>query len=97
MVDQLLRSTASVSNNIVEGNAHQSTREFIRFLGYSVTSAWEAEGQLQQAVDLGMIRAVEYARLQTQVIDVRRMLYGLIKKLKDKPPNDDGSKPPDKS
>jgi four helix bundle protein len=44
--DQLLRSAMSIGDSIVEGNAHKSTKEFVRYLGYSLASAWEAEGKL---------------------------------------------------
>jgi four helix bundle protein len=79
--DQLLRSAMSIGDNIVEGNAHKSANEFVRYLGYSLASAWEAEGQLQRALDFGVIKDTEFSRLQEQVIDIRRMLYGLIRKL----------------
>jgi four helix bundle protein len=71
----------SIGDSIVEGNAHKSTKEFVRYLGYSLASAWEAEGQLQRAFDFELIKASEFSRLQEQVIDIRRMLYGLIRKL----------------
>jgi four helix bundle protein len=79
--DQLLRSAMSIGDNIIEGNAHKSTKEFVRFLGYSLSSAWEAEGQLQRAIDFNLIKQSEFSLLQEQVIDIRRMLYGLIRKL----------------
>jgi four helix bundle protein len=103
--DQLLRSAMSIGDNIVEGNAHKSTKEFVRFLGYALSSAWEAEGQLQRAIDFNLIRQSEFSLLQEQVIDIRRMLYGLIRKLngpgsnpnagEDHPTSDDSRETPD--
>jgi len=84
----------SIEDNIIEGNGHQSPKEFARFLGYSLASAWEAEGQLERAVDFRLIKPSEFGRLQPQVIDIRRMLFGFIRKLngdkdedRDEPPS----------
>ncbi len=53
LCDQFLRAAMSVPTNIVEGNAHTSPRERARFLGYALASAWEVEGHVQLASDLG--------------------------------------------
>ena len=79
--DQLARAAMSVHNNIVEGSAHQSPREFARYLGYAVASVSEAEGELQMARDLGMINEADFRRLLGQIVDVRKMLHGLIKRI----------------
>ena len=80
--DQLLRAAASVPSNIIEGVSHESRREFARFLRYSVASASEVEGHAQLAFDLGMISETDFRSLQGMVIDVRKMLYGLLKRVK---------------
>ena len=72
----------SVPINIVEGNAHTSPRERARFLGYALASAWEVEGHVQLASDLGMITSKDYEMFLERVINVRRMLYGLLKKVR---------------
>ena len=86
--DQLARSSMSVHNNIVEGSAHQSPREFVRFLGYALASVTEAEGELQLPRDLGMINEADFTRLLGQIVDVRKMLHGLIKRISED--EDDG-------
>jgi four helix bundle protein len=80
--DQLLRAAASVASNIIEGVSHESRREFARFLRYSVASASEVEGHAQLAFDLGMMSEADFKSLQGMVIDVRKMLYGLLKRVK---------------
>ena len=80
----------SVHNNIVEGSAHRSPREFARFLGYALSSASEAEGELQLAHDRGRITQADFARLLIQIVDVRKMLHGLIKRI-----NGEGDYDPD--
>src|SRR6478672_7137075 len=80
--DQFLRAAMSVPINIVEGNAHTSPRERARFLGYALASAWEVEGHVQLASDLGMITSKDYEMFLERVINVRRMLYDLLKKVR---------------
>ena len=79
--DQLTRAAISVPTNIVEGSAHESPREFIRFLRYALASVTEVEGHVRLAADLGMLTEQDITALLTQVEDVRKMLYGLLKKL----------------
>lgn len=79
--DQLARAAMSVPTNIVEGSAHDSPREFARFLRYALASTSEVEGHLQLAHDLGMIKEAELSTLLGRVVDVRMMLHGLLKKL----------------
>ncbi len=78
--DQLIRATMSVPINIVEGNAHRSPRERARFFGYALASLWEVEGHLQLSSDLEMMSKKDYETLLGETINVRRMLYGLLKK-----------------
>lgn len=79
--DQVLRAAMSVPTNIVEGSAHASPREFARFLRYSLASVSEVEGHVQLAHDLGMIKEPDLVILLGRIVDVRKMLYGLLKKL----------------
>lgn len=81
LCDQLIRAAMSVPTNIVEGSAHESPREFARFLQYALASATEVEGHIQLARDVGMMTQNDYDALLTRVVDVRKMLYGLLKKL----------------
>jgi four helix bundle protein len=81
LCDQVLRASMSVPTNIVEGSAHTSPREFARFLRYSLASVSEVEGHVQLARDLGMIKEPDLVTLLSGVVDVRKMLHGLLKKL----------------
>jgi four helix bundle protein len=81
LCDPLIRAAMSVPTNIVEGSAHQSPREFARFLQYGLASATEVEGHIQLARDVGMMTEHDYDALLSRVVDVRKMLYGLLKKL----------------
>lgn len=54
--DQIIRAAGSIRNNIVEGSS-ASNCEFARFLSHSIRSADEVEEELQELVDVGLLRA----------------------------------------
>ena len=80
--DQLMRAAMSVPTNIVEGSAHASPREFARYLTYAIASASELEGHVQLARDLKLMTEQDFTGLLTLIVDVRKMLHGLIKRLR---------------
>ena len=80
--NQIVRAAMSVPANIVEGRAHNSEKEFSRFISYAIGSAAEVEYHLLVARDIGAINEMDYLRVSTQLSEVRRMLYGLSKRLK---------------
>jgi len=49
--NQIWAAAGSVMDNIAEGFDDGSTREFIRFLGYSQRSSSEVQSQLYRALD----------------------------------------------
>ncbi len=71
----------SIPANILEGSASPTGREFSRFLGIALKSSTELEYHLIAARDFGLVRDAESVTLITQVIEVRKMLYGLIRHL----------------
>jgi len=71
----------SVSANIVEGREQQTDREFARFLGYALASASELEHHFIVARDLRAITGTDFASALGQIIDVRKMVHGLLAKL----------------
>ena len=80
---QMIRAAMSVSANIVEGREQKSEREFARFLGYALASTSELEHHLLIGRDLRVISDADFSSTLGQVIDVRKMLHGLITKLSD--------------
>lgn len=79
---QMRRAAESIATNIVEGSARQSQREFARFLQICVGSSSELEYQLKLAHDYGAMDLATWQRLSAQTIEVRRMVIGLIRKIK---------------
>ena len=85
----------SVPTNIVEGCGQQSAREFSRFLRIALNSTSELEYHLLAARDLGAVRASDSLTLISQVIEVRKMLYGLLRYLTSR--SEDRSEVPQKA
>ena len=73
---QMRRSAISIPSNIAEGAARNSKKEFKPFLYISLGSAAEIETQLEIAEGLGYIS--DGKTLQTNIIEIRKMLMGLI-------------------
>ena len=79
---QARRAAASVSANIVEGCGGPSQAELGRYLGMSLRSATELEYHLIFAHDVGLLPKTRYERLVASTHEVKRMITGLIKKIK---------------
>ena len=80
--DQILRAAISIASNIAEGSGRGSNPDFVRFLWNSMGSCNELESQLLLGCDLKFIPGELHSTLAEQVVEVRRMLTGLIEKLK---------------
>jgi four helix bundle protein len=79
---QVIRAAMSIPANIAEGRGRQSDREQIRFLKISIGSCYELEAHLIMSRDVGFIRASDANNLIGQLEEVRKMLFGLIKYLR---------------
>ena len=83
-IDQLRRASISVSSNIAEGYERQSNKEFVRFLYIARGSSGEIRSLLFTAKDLNYIDEFNFNLLLTNVLEISKMLYGLIKYLEKK-------------
>ena len=81
LANQLRRAAESVPANIVEGAAARSDREFRRFLNMAMSSAHETDYHLLRAHDTALLGELSYTQLTTRLLEVRRMLGGLIKRV----------------
>jgi four helix bundle protein len=79
---QLARAGMSIPANIAEGRRQESEREFMRFLRYSLNSASELEYHVMVARDIGALTEPESQSLLNELIEVRKMLYGLLHAIK---------------
>jgi four helix bundle protein len=85
LVSQLRRAALSISANIAEGCGRESNKELARFLQISIGSASEVENHLQFCVDAVLIPRAEFDRAQSEVVEIRRMLIGLLQKVRASP------------
>lgn len=79
--NQVNRAAMSIPTNIVEGRGQKSGADFARFLGYSLNSSSELEYHLIVARDIKVIAETDFRALRDQIVDVRKMLYGLSKRV----------------
>jgi len=78
---QTIRAAMSVPANIVESRGHLTRPEACRYLRISLNSATELEYHLLTALELKAISRDQCSTLTSQLVEVRRMLYGLIRSL----------------
>ena len=82
LTSQIRRASASIPANIAEGCGRNTVAELARYLNISMGSASELEYHLLLTHDLKYFSSDDYQRLTNQTAEVKRMLTGLIKKLR---------------
>ena len=78
----------SIGANLAEGCCRHSDKDFARFVDMSVGSASEVEYFLLLGHDLGYMPDDDYQKLSENVQEVKRMLAGLNRRLRNTPPAD---------
>ncbi len=84
--DQIWRAAGSVMDNIAEGFDDGSTREFIKFLGYSQRSCSEVQSQLYRALDCNYISRQQFDNCYKIASDCRKQIKGFRKYLRNYDP-----------
>ncbi|HMJ17116.1 MAG TPA: four helix bundle protein [Gemmatimonadaceae bacterium] len=84
--NQLFRSASSIPANIAEGRRQTSEKEFRRFLRIALNSSSELEYHLILARDTKVILESDFVNLVAQTITVRKMLYALIRCIREADP-----------
>ena len=82
LTSQIRRAASSVPANIAEGCGRDSDADFARFLHIAMGSASELEYHLLLSRDLGHLPADNYLGLNEETTQVKRMLAGLLRRLK---------------
>ena len=80
--DQIRRAAVSIPANIAEGCGRGTDVDFARFLQMAMGSASELEYELLLAHDLNYLNDQDHAVIEPKVQEVKRMLAGLLTKLK---------------
>jgi four helix bundle protein len=81
LTNQIRRAGVSITANLAEGRGRGTDADFVRFLFMAMGSACELESHLELAKDLTFLSAADYRSALDQLIEVKRMLAGLIAKL----------------
>ncbi|HEX7940042.1 MAG TPA: four helix bundle protein, partial [Gemmatimonadaceae bacterium] len=80
---QATRAAQSIPTNVAEGCGKDSRAELARFADIAIGSGTELEYHLLLARDLGQLGRRDYDRLAANTVEVRRMLFGLRKAIKE--------------
>ena len=83
LASQIRRAARSIPANIAEGCSRRSNRELATFLQIAIASASELEDHIQFARDVDLLSPNEAGPLGDRTVEVRRMLYGLLKRVQD--------------
>src|SRR5258706_1892386 len=78
---QMINAAFSVPTNIVESRGQATRREECRYLRMAINSSTELEYHLLTALELKAITKHQCLTLTSQLVEVRKMLYGLIRSL----------------
>jgi len=81
LVNQIRRASISIISNIAEGFERNGDREFIQFLTIAKGSCGEVRAQLYIALDQNYIDEKQFIFITGKLIEISRMLSGLMKYL----------------
>ena len=81
LVSQMRRAAISVPSNIAEGQARNTTGEFVQFLSHAEGSAAELDTQLRLSTDLGYCVSADLSEVFRLLTDVQKMLKRLRQSL----------------
>jgi four helix bundle protein len=81
LVSQLRRASSSIASNIAEGCGRGTDPDFRRMLQIANGSTSETDYQITLSRDLGYIDKAKADVLESQIVEIKRMLGGLINKL----------------
>jgi four helix bundle protein len=81
LVSQMRRAAVSIPSNIAEGQARNTTGEFIQFLSHAEGSVAELDTQLILSNDLGFSSPEQVRIARGLILELRKMLSALRIKL----------------
>ncbi len=85
LIPQLRRCAISITSNIAEGFSRKGKKEKIQFYSMSLGSLTELQNQLIIAKDLGYITNETYGEQSAIILEIHKMLNGLIKSAQARP------------
>ena len=95
LTSQIRRASVSIPTNIAEGCGRSSNPDFARFLGMSMGSASEVEYQIVPARDLGFFSHECAESLESDLLEIKRMLNVLMQRVQNNSQGNSGLKTKD--
>lgn len=80
--DQIRRASVSIVSNIAEGYEGDGDKEFLQFLFVAKGSCGEVRAQLYLAHDRRYLTDEEFCELSQKALQLSRVIFGLIKYLR---------------
>src|SRR2546422_10437556 len=81
LVSQMRRAAVSVPSNLAEGQARNTTGEFVQFISHAEGSLAELDTQLRLSVTLGFCRQPDGESVSASITELQKMLKSLRGKL----------------
>ncbi|MEI7512571.1 MAG: four helix bundle protein [Candidatus Uhrbacteria bacterium] len=85
LTDQMKRAAVSLTSNIAEGFSRRSSKDKAHFYTISAGSLTELQSQYTLAKDLEFLSVRDYEDLESQLLNVHRLLNALISSTRDFP------------
>ena len=82
LTSQVRRAAVSIPSNLAEGHGRTGSREFAHHVSIAYGALCELETQVLIAEQLGYARTDTSERLTTQIMEVRRLIRGLLRSLR---------------
>jgi four helix bundle protein len=82
LTSQIRRGAASIPANIAEGCGRAANSELRQFPFISLGSASELQYHVLLTRDLNLLSDKQFAVLDPRIADIKRMLFGLIERIK---------------
>ena len=79
---QINRASTSITNNIAEGSAKSSEKDFSRFLEISLGSAFEVENLLFLSLELNYLSDESFKTFQNEINSLQKRIHGFIQHLR---------------
>ena len=77
LVSQMRRAAVSIPSNIAEGQARNTSGEFVQFISHAEGSAAEVDTQLRLSIELGYYSTNDLETVFRLLTDVQKMLKRL--------------------
>jgi four helix bundle protein len=82
LVSQMRRAAVSVPSNIAEGQARNTTGEFVQFVSHAEGSLAELDTQIRLSIELGFCRELAVKSIQELIVEEQKMLKSLRRSLR---------------